>query len=126
VGGSDHPSHHARPDALRQVTGIFHAPVFHVDAGILQEARLEITAAAASQAVEKLVQGGFLDRAEDPSDRRAKQVTLSAKGSELIEKSIAERFRWVDKMVETLNADERGKVAETLKILTEKTKEIEK
>jgi DNA-binding MarR family transcriptional regulator len=88
--------------------------------------RLEITAAAASQAVEKLVQGGFLDRAEDPSDRRAKQVTLSAKGSELIEKSIAERFRWVDKMVETLNADERGKVAETLKILTEKTKEIEK
>jgi DNA-binding MarR family transcriptional regulator len=88
--------------------------------------RLEITAAAASQAVEKLVQGGFLDRAEDPFDRRAKQVTLSAKGSELIEKSIAERFRWVDKMVETLNADERGKVAETLKILTEKTKEIEK
>jgi DNA-binding MarR family transcriptional regulator len=88
--------------------------------------RLEITAAAASQAVEKLVQGGFLDRAEDPSDRRAKQVTLSAKGSELIEKSIAERFRWVDKMVETLNADERGKVVETLKILTEKTKEIEK
>jgi DNA-binding MarR family transcriptional regulator len=88
--------------------------------------RLEITAAAASQAVEKLVQGGFLDRAEDPSDRRAKQVTLSAKGSELIEKSIAERFRWVDKMVTTLNADESEKIVEALNILNEKAKEVEK
>ena len=88
--------------------------------------RLEITAAAASQSVEKLVQGGFLDRAEDPSDRRAKQVTLSAKGSELIEKSIAERFRWVDQMAVTLNAQESEKVVEALQILTEKTKELEK
>ena len=88
--------------------------------------RLEITAAAASQSVEKLVQGGFLDRAEDPSDRRAKQVTLSAKGSELIEKSIAERFRWVDQMAATLNAEESEKIVEALKILTEKAKEIEK
>ncbi len=88
--------------------------------------RLEITAAAASQAVEKLVQGGFLERAEDPSDRRAKQVTLSAKGSELIEKSIAERFRWVDQMAATLNAEESEKIVEALKILTEKAKEIEK
>jgi DNA-binding MarR family transcriptional regulator len=88
--------------------------------------RLEITAAAASQTVEKLVQAGYLDRTEDPSDRRAKQVTLSAKGSEMIEKSIAERFRWVDKMVETLNADERDRVAEALKVLTKKTKEVDK
>jgi DNA-binding MarR family transcriptional regulator len=88
--------------------------------------RLEITAAAVSQAVEKLVQGGFIDRTEDPSDRRAKQVTLSIKGSELIEKSIAERFRWVDQMAATLNAQEREKVVEALQILTEKTKELEK
>jgi DNA-binding MarR family transcriptional regulator len=88
--------------------------------------RLEITAAAVSQAVEKLVQGGFIERTEDPSDRRAKQVTLSAKGSELIEKSIAERFRWVDQMAATLNTQESEKVVEALQILTEKTKELEK
>ena len=88
--------------------------------------RLETTAAAASQMVEKLVQGGFIERTEDPSDRRAKQVTLSAKGSELIEKSIAERFRWVDQMSATLNAQESKKVVEALQILTEKTKELEK
>ena len=88
--------------------------------------RLEITAAAASQAVEKLVHGGFIDRTEDPSDRRAKQVALSAKGSELIEKSFAERFRWVDQMAATLNAEESEKIVEALKILTDKAKEIEK
>jgi DNA-binding MarR family transcriptional regulator len=86
---------------------------------------MEITAAAASQTVEKLVQGGLLDRAEDPSDRRAKQVTLSAKGRELIEKSIAERFRWVDGLVRGLNTDERAQVAEALTILTEAAHKLE-
>ena len=47
-------------------------------------------------------------------------------GSELIEKSIAERFRWVDQMAATLNAEESEKIVEALKILTEKAKEIEK
>ena len=48
---------------------------------------MEITAAAASQMVEKLVQTGLLDRTEDPHDRRAKHVTLSDKGRELIKSS---------------------------------------
>ena len=47
---------------------------------------MEITAAAASQTVEKLVQSGLLERTEDPNDRRARQVTLSQKGRGLIEK----------------------------------------
>jgi DNA-binding MarR family transcriptional regulator len=87
--------------------------------------RLEITAAAASQAVEKLVQGGFLDRSEDPSDRRAKQVTLSAKGSELIEKSIAERFRWVDRLMDNLSMNDQKKVSEALAILTTAAQKLE-
>lgn len=87
--------------------------------------RLEITAAAASQAVEKLVQGGFLDRSEDPSDRRAKQVTLSAKGSELIEKSIAERFRWVDRLTDNLSMNDQKKVSEALAILTTAAQKLE-
>ncbi len=87
---------------------------------------MDITSAAASQLVEKLVQSELLERTEDPSDRRAKQVTLSQKGSELIEKSIAERFRWVDDVVATMGADERKKVADALKILSVKVKELDK
>ena len=86
---------------------------------------MEITAAAASQTVDKLVQSGLLDRAEDPSDRRAKQVTLSVKGRDLIEKSIAERFRWVDELTRNLSAEEKKKVGEALDVLTNATKRIE-
>ena len=38
--------------------------------------RFDITAAAASQLVDKLVQAGYLERAEDPNDRRAKLLNL--------------------------------------------------
>jgi DNA-binding MarR family transcriptional regulator len=87
---------------------------------------MEITAAAASQTVEKLVQSGLLDRAEDPSDRRAKQITLSAKGRDLIEKSITARFRWVDDLVKTMSSADKAKVHEALTILTEAVKQVEK
>ena len=86
---------------------------------------MEITTAAASQTVEKLVQSGLLDRAEDPNDRRAKQVTLSPKGSELIEKSIAARFRWVDALAKELSAEEKTKVHEALEILTKAAHTLE-
>src|SRR5512135_51845 len=45
--------------------------------------RFEITPAAASQMVDKLVQGGYLMREEDPHDRRAKLLNLTDKGREL-------------------------------------------
>jgi DNA-binding MarR family transcriptional regulator len=86
---------------------------------------MEITAAAASQTVDKLVQSGLLDRTEDPIDRRAKQVTLSAKGRQLIDTSINERFRWVDELVTGLSAEERARVNEALKILTGAAQRLE-
>jgi len=80
---------------------------------------MEITTAAASQTVEKLVQSGLLERTEDPSDRRAKQITLSVKGRELIEKSINERFRWVDELVNGLDAEQRRTITDALAILNQ-------
>lgn len=86
---------------------------------------MDVTAAATSQLVDKLVQAGLLVRLEDPSDRRAKQVSLSPAGEALVEKGIAERSRWVDGLAESLNEDERAKVAEALNILIEKSKIVE-
>ena len=86
---------------------------------------MEISAAAASQLVEKLVQSGHLERTEDPQDRRAKQITLSAKGRQLIEKSMNERFRWLDLIVRELSADERTTVNEALKILAGAAESLE-
>jgi DNA-binding MarR family transcriptional regulator len=87
--------------------------------------RFEITPAAASQMVDKLVQSGFMVRGEDPSDRRAKLLNLTAKGKELVEQSIEERFRWVDELAGKLTPEERAQVGEALELMTRAAQEIE-
>ena len=88
--------------------------------------RFDITNAAASQLVDKLVQSGLIRREEDPHDRRAKLLNLTEKGRELIQQGIEERYRWVDQLAVELNTEERDKVTEALMILTEKAKEVDK
>ncbi|MCK6538540.1 MAG: MarR family transcriptional regulator [Anaerolineales bacterium] len=80
--------------------------------------RFDVTPAAASQLVEKLVQAGYLERTEDPSDRRAKLLTLSPAGAKLLEEGIRERYRWMDDLVSRLSVEEQIKVSEALEILT--------
>jgi DNA-binding MarR family transcriptional regulator len=80
--------------------------------------RFDITAAAASQLVDKLFQAGYLERTEDPTDRRAKLLTLSAKGEELIQQGTEERYHWMDDLTSKLSREEHLKVVEALDILT--------
>jgi DNA-binding MarR family transcriptional regulator len=87
--------------------------------------RFDVSAAAASQLVEKLVQAGYIERAEDPNDRRAKLIKLSPKGKEMIETGINERYRWMDDLASKLSAEEKPKVAEALKVLTEAAHHLE-
>jgi DNA-binding MarR family transcriptional regulator len=87
--------------------------------------RFDVTAAAASQLVDKLFQAGYLERTEDPSDRRAKLLALSVKGRELIELGIDERYRWMDDLAATLSAEDQKKVSEALILLTNAAKEME-
>jgi DNA-binding MarR family transcriptional regulator len=87
---------------------------------------MEITAPAASQLVDKLVQAGMLERTEDPHDRRAKQITLSDRSRQLIAKSSHERFRWLDEIIREMSAEEQSKVSEALQILTGAAEELEK
>lgn len=87
--------------------------------------RFEITPAAASQLVDKLVQSGLVHREEDPNDRRAKSLKLTEKGKELILQGVEERYRWVEPLVGKLTAEERIKVREALDIMTEAVKKME-
>ena len=87
--------------------------------------RFDISNAAASQLVEKLVHAGYLERAEDPSDRRAKLLKLSPSGAKLVDEGINERYRWMDELTKNLSAEERAKVAEALNILTEAAKKVD-
>jgi len=87
--------------------------------------RFDITAAAASQLIDKLFLAGYLERTEDPSDRRARKLKLTAKGAKLVEEGVNERHRWLDELIAKLNAAERAKVAEAMGILTRKAKEMD-
>jgi len=82
--------------------------------------RMDITSAAASQLVEKLVQAGLLERAEDPHDRRVRQLRLTVGGQELVEAALSARYRWVDELIETLEPAEREKLAEAMQIIVAK------
>ncbi len=87
--------------------------------------RFDITSAAASQLVDKLVQSGFVERTEDPSDRRAKTLKLTSNGVKLVSEGINERHRWMDELAKKLSAEEQGKIAEALDILTEAAQRLE-
>jgi DNA-binding MarR family transcriptional regulator len=74
--------------------------------GALSE-EIGLSLAAVSRAVDGLVQRGDLKRAEDPSDRRSKLVTVSARGRRTYERVVAVRMAGVERFVEGLEPDER-------------------
>jgi len=87
--------------------------------------RFEVTPAAASQLVDKLVQHGYIVREEDPNDRRAKLLNLTDKGRELIQQGFDERYRWIDQVSERLTEEERLQISEALDTLTRVVGELD-
>ena len=87
--------------------------------------RFEVTPAAASQLVDKLVQSGLIQRVEDPNDRRAKLLNLTDKGRDLIRQGIEERYRWVEELAGKLTAEERAQISDALNIMTRAAQEVE-
>ena len=87
--------------------------------------RFDVSAAAASQLVDKLVQAGYIERTEDPNDRRAKLLDLSPKGKQLVEQGINERYRWMGELTSRLSAEEQAQVGEALSILTSAAQKLD-
>src|SRR5262245_6858224 len=87
--------------------------------------RFDITNAAASQLVDKLVRSKFIKREEDLQDRRAKMLNLTEKGRVLIQRGIEERYRWLDQLSEKLTVEELEKVTDALNIMTRAAQELE-
>jgi DNA-binding MarR family transcriptional regulator len=87
--------------------------------------RFDISNAAASQLVDKLVQSGLIQREEDPHDRRAKLLNLTEKGIGLIQQGTEGRYRWVEELARKLSPEEREQVSAALSILTRVAQEVE-
>ena len=81
--------------------------------------QMGVTSAAASQAIDRLVLQGLIQRTEDPIDRRAKQLTLTPKGRTLIERGIEARSQWVEGLTEALTPEQQSMTISALTLLTE-------
>jgi DNA-binding MarR family transcriptional regulator len=84
---------------------------------------LGVSSAAASQMIERLVQLGLLERSEDPHDRRAKRVILTPRGTELLEKGMQARARWLDDLARALTPEQQETIIAALDLLTQAARE---
>ena len=80
--------------------------------------QLGVTNAAASQAVERMVQLGLIERTEDPTDRRAKKLALTPEGRRLIEQGIEVRSQWVEGLTQALTLEQQDMIITALTLLT--------
>ena len=81
--------------------------------------QMGVTSAAASQAIDRLVLQGLIERTEDPTDRRAKRLALTPKGRTLIESGIEARSRWVEVLTDALTPEQQSMTISALTLLTE-------
>jgi DNA-binding MarR family transcriptional regulator len=81
--------------------------------------QLGITAAAASQAVERLVQMRLVERREDPADRRVRQLVLSDGGHVLLRRGIEARREWMERLTSALSPAQQAVIIDALTLLTQ-------
>jgi len=120
--------HHARSSGLSMPQfSILMQLEHHGHCGISDiSERFDISPAAASQHVENLVQAGLLERTEDPGDRRARQIQLTARGRGLIESGIRERHQWMDQLADVVDDKDGERIASALATLTETARKLER
>ncbi|HKY84964.1 MAG TPA: MarR family transcriptional regulator [Anaerolineales bacterium] len=80
---------------------------------------LGLTAAAASQIVDRLAGMGLIERTEDPTDRRVRQVRLTAKGRGLVARGVEARIAWVRDLATRVPPGELGGIIQALARLTD-------
>ena len=99
---------------------------YHQSCGVSEiGSQLGVTNAPASQMIERLVRQGLLERAEDPTDRRAKQLKLTPKGRTLITKAIEARRRWMEELTTALTREQQAGIITALTSLTEAARNLE-
>jgi len=76
---------------------------------------LQLSLAATSHLVERLVQRGLLTRSEDPSDRRQKRVDLTTEGRALVGSIQAEAMASLDALLAAVPPDLRQRFDQDLR-----------
>jgi DNA-binding MarR family transcriptional regulator len=86
---------------------------------------LDVTSAAASQMVDRLVQQGLLERSTDPNDRRVKRIQLTPLGHRLLDDAVEARVQWLAGLTTVLTPEQQQKIVEALDVLTDAATQLE-
>jgi DNA-binding MarR family transcriptional regulator len=81
---------------------------------------LSLSPAGASQLIERMVRQNWVERLDDPADRRVRRVYLTEPGRQLVAESIAVRDEWIQRFGTRLTGDEKQQVAQVFRLLAEK------
>jgi DNA-binding MarR family transcriptional regulator len=84
---------------------------------------LALSPAGASQLIERMVRQGWVERLDDPADRRVRRVHLTEPGRQLVAESITARDKWLQRFGARLTEKEKQQVAEVFQLLAEKIEE---
>jgi len=76
-----------------------------------------VSAAAASQMVDRLEKSGLVERTTEPDDRRVRNVVLSEEGESFVRQSILARQSWVKEIPDKLSNAQLDQIAATLNLL---------
>jgi DNA-binding MarR family transcriptional regulator len=77
-----------------------------------------VSAAAASQMVDRLEKQNLVERTAEPGDRRVRKVVLSNQGKNFVKQSIEARQSWVKEIPAKLSEEQLDQVSTALKLLT--------
>jgi DNA-binding MarR family transcriptional regulator len=77
-----------------------------------------VSAAAASQMVDRLEKQNLVFRIPEPGDRRVRNVVLSEQGERFVRKSIEARRSWVKELPEELSEGQLNEITSALQLLT--------
>jgi hypothetical protein len=70
--------------------------------------------------IERMVRQGWVERLDDPADRRVRHVHLTDLGRQLVDESIAARNEWFSRFGAKLTDEEKQQVARVFRLLAEK------
>lgn len=83
---------------------------------------MNLATSTMTRIVDKLVRDGYIERTQDPQDRRVVRVSLTDKGQQLFQFIKFIYHEYHRKIVESIPARDLGKVVDSLKMLTEALK----
>lgn len=80
---------------------------------------LGVTDAAASQLIQRLVEADYLERSEDPTDRRIRRLALTPHGRALVQELVDRRRQWMHALAAQFSEPEKTVLSQALQRLSD-------